>query len=86
MLKILNIKKYAAAVFCAALFLSPSFAQEYEHEHELTPEELLELENQEAEAAEENQMLPPELQKNFIIVEPVRPHELRYRRRRPPGA
>ena len=76
MLKILNIKKYAAAVFCAALFLSPSFAQEYEHEHELTPEELLELENQEAEAAEENQMLPPELQKNFIIVEPVRPHEM----------
>ena len=57
MLKNIKLKKYAAAVFCAALFLSNSFAQE----------ELLE---------EQNQMLPPELQKNFIIVEPVRPHEL----------
>ena len=59
MLKNIKLKKYAAAVFCAALFLSNSFAQE-----EL--EDIIE---------EQNQMLPPELQKNFIIVEPVRPHE-----------
>lgn len=77
MLKTIRIKKIAATFLCAALIISLSFSQNNnEDEHELTPEELLELENQEAEEAEKNQILPPELQKNFIIVEPVRVHEL----------
>ena len=76
MLKKNKISKYAAAVLCAAFLLTPAFSQEFGEDHVLTPEELLELENQEAAEAEKKQILPPELQKNFIIVEPVRLHEL----------
>ena len=67
-----QIKKYTAAVFAVVFIMSAGFSQE----HELTPEELLELENQEAAEAEKKQILPPELQQNFIIVESVRVHEL----------
>ena len=67
-----QIKKYTAAVFAVVFIMSAVFSQE----HELTPEELLELENQEAAEAEKKQILPPELQQNFIIVESVRVHEL----------
>ncbi len=70
MLKKNMIKKAAATFLCAAFILTVGFSQE------LTPEELLELENQEAAEAEKKQILPPELQQNFIIVEPVRVHEL----------
>ena len=63
--KISTIRKCAAAVMCAAILLTPAFSQEHEHEHEeFTPEE----------APQEE--LPKELQQNFIIVEPVRVHEL----------
>ena len=71
-----TIKKYAAAVMCAAFILTPVFSQEHNDVPELTPEELLELENQEALATAEKEKLPQELQQNFIIVEPVRVHEL----------
>ena len=70
MLKKNMIKKTAATILCAAVILTAGFPQE------LTPEELLELENQEAAEVEKKQILPPELQQNFIIVEPVRVHEL----------
>ena len=65
------LKKIVASVFCAVFIFLSMYAQE-----ELTPEELLELENEEQKDAEKNQILPPELQQNFIIVELVRPHEL----------
>ncbi len=69
------IKKYAAFFVCA-LFLTSAFSQENGQELEITPEELLELENEEARQAAEREKLPQELQQNFIIVEPVRVHEL----------
>ncbi len=71
-------KKIAAAALCAALILNPAFSQEYGHgaEPELTPEELLELETAEEQKALQKEKLPQELQQNFIIVEPVRVHEL----------
>ncbi len=73
-------KKYAATFMAAALILTPAFSQEHGHgndqNQELTPEELLELENAEALAEEEKEKLPQELQQNFIIVEGVRVHEL----------
>ena len=73
-----KIRKFAAAFLFAALLLSPAFSQEIETnpEHELTPEELLELENAEEKQRAEKDRLPQELQQNFIIVEPVRVHEL----------
>ena len=70
-----QIKKCAAAVLFAALILNPVFSQDNGHE-ELTPEELLELENAEETKAAEKEKLPQELQQNFIIVEPPRVHEL----------
>ena len=69
-------KKYAAAVLCAAFILTPVFSQEHIDEPELSPEDLLELENQEEKIAAEKEKLPQELQQNFIIVESVRVHEL----------
>lgn len=69
-------RKLAVAFLCAAFILSPLLSQEFGEENELTPEELLELENQADAEAEKKQILPPELQQNFIIVEPVRPHEM----------
>ena len=73
-----TIKKYAAAFALSALILSPAFSQELDSdsEDELTPEELLELENAEENQKAEKDRLPQELQQNFIIVEPVRIHEL----------
>ena len=75
-----QFKKYCAALLCAACFLNPVFSQEYDpdhnHDYELTPEELLELENAEQNAASQKEKLPQELQQNFIIVESVRVHEL----------
>ena len=75
-----QFKKYCAALLCAACFLNPVFSQEYDpdhnHDYELTPEELLELENAEQNATAQKEKLPQELQKNFIIVESVRVHEL----------
>ena len=69
-----QIKKCTAVILAAAFIISSVFSQE--HEHELTPEELLELENQATAEEEKKQILPPELQQNFIIVESVRVHEL----------
>ena len=75
-----QFKKYCATLLCAACFLNPVFSQEYDpdhnHDYELTPEELLELENAEQNAASQKEKLPQELQQNFIIVESVRVHEL----------
>ena len=72
-----KIKKCAAVILSAAFILTPAFAQEYSDGHEeLTPEELLELENEAQKAEEQKEKLPQELQQNFIIVEPVRVHEL----------
>jgi oligopeptide transport system substrate-binding protein len=75
-----QFKKYCAALLCAACFLNPVFSQEYDpdhnHDYEFTPEELLELENAEQNAASQKEKLPQELQQNFIIVESVRVHEL----------
>ena len=73
-----KIRKFAASALCAAVILSPVFSQEYndEPDHELTPEELLELENAEENQRAEKDRLPQELQQNFIIVESVRVHEL----------
>ncbi len=71
-----NIKKYAALFFMAGLVISSAFSQEQEASPELTPEELLELENEEAKEQAQNEKLPQELQQNFIIVEPYRIHEL----------
>ena len=66
-----------AALFTSAVFiLGPAFSQENNPEQELTPEELLELENAEELNAAEKDKLPQELQQNFIIVEPLRLHEL----------
>ncbi len=64
-----KIKKYAAAVLFAALLLSPVFSQE-------SDSELFELEHPEEVQRAEKDRLPQELQQNFIIVEPVRVHEL----------
>lgn len=71
-----KIKKNIVVLFCAACILTPSFSQESGGEHELTPEELLELENAEQNEAEQKEKLPQELQQNFTIVEPVRVHVL----------
>ena len=71
-----SIRKYAAAVLCAAFVFNPVYSQESERDKELTPEELLEMENQEEQKTAEKEKLPVELQQNFIIVEPVRVHEL----------
>ena len=77
----LKIKTFIVLFIFGALLSTPVFAQ---HNHDegtgedgdLLPEELLELENQEAASAEKKQMLPKELQQNFIIVESVHQHEL----------
>ena len=80
--KIKKYSRYAAVLLCAAFLLNPLFAQsqeqgsEPESEHELTPEELLELENAEENQRVQKDRLPQEMQQNFIIVEPVRVHEL----------
>lgn len=73
-----SIKKSAAALLLAAAIMSPAFSQEADpnSEGELSPEELLELENAEENQKAEKDRLPQELQQNFIIVEPVRVHEL----------
>ena len=72
-----KIKKTAVIIFFAAFILTSSFAQENpEGQEELTPEELLELENAEEKKEAEKDRLPQELQQNFIIVEGVRVHEL----------
>lgn len=75
-----KIKRCAAVLFCAAFILRSGinnlFAQEHGSEGELTPEELLELENAEERVLQEKEKLPQELQQNFIIVEIARPHEL----------
>lgn len=75
-----TIKKFSAAVLFATFIFSPVYSQEFgedpDYGQELSPEELLELENEQQNEAEKNQILPPELQQNFIIVELVRPHEL----------
>ncbi len=78
--KIRKIKKNAAVLFCAAFILNSAhntlYAQEYGSDGELSPEELLELENSEERENQEKEKLPQELQQNFIIVEMLRPHEL----------
>ena len=72
-----NLKKYTAAIFFAAIILNSAFGQDNGHNHEeLSPEELLELEAAEEAQSLQNEKLPQELQQNFIIVEPVRVHEL----------
>ena len=72
-----NLKKYTAAIFFAAIILNSAFGQDNGHNHEeLSPEELLELEAAEEDQSLQNEKLPQELQQNFIIVEPVRVHEL----------
>ena len=73
-----TIKKYFVALVCAAYLLIPVSAQDFSEgqEQELTPEELLELENEESGTDHKKDKLPQELQQNFIIVEPVRVHEL----------
>ena len=73
-----TIKKYFVALVCAAYLLIPVSAQNFSEgqDQELTPEELLELENEESGADHKKDKLPQELQQNFIIVEPVRVHEL----------
>lgn len=72
-----KIKKTAAIFFFAVFILTPFFAQNNPGEQEeLTPEELLELENAEEKKEAEKDRLPQELQQNFIIVEGVRVHEL----------
>ena len=75
-----TIKKISTALLLAGFIFSPVYSQEFgedpEHGQELSPEELLELENEQQNEAERNQILPPELQQNFIIVELVRQHEL----------
>ncbi len=78
MLKKMQIRKSAAAVLCAAFLLNPVISQEKGQgsEPELSPEELLEMEAAEEKKASEKEKLPQELQQNFIIVEPVRVHEL----------
>lgn len=79
-IKIRKIKKNAAVLFCAAFILNSAYntlyAQEYGSDGELSPEELLELENSEERENQEKEKLPQELQQNFIIVEMLRPHEL----------
>ena len=79
-IKIRKIKKNAAVLFCAAFILNSVhntlYAQEYGSDGELSPEELLELENSEERENQEKEKLPQELQQNFIIVEMLRPHEL----------
>lgn len=74
-----NRKCIAAAIF-ATLLLNQAISQEMPFEHspepELSPENQLELENQQELEEQRKQILPPERQKNFIIVEPVRVHEL----------
>ena len=69
-------KKYAAAILVAALIFFSAYTQDNGHERELTPEDLLELENEAQMEAENKEKLPQELQQNFIIVEPNRVHEL----------
>lgn len=78
MLKIINRKKIAATIMCAAFILNQGISQHNEkgQEGELSPEELLEMEAAEEQKANQQEKLPQELQQNFIIVEPVRVHEL----------
>lgn len=78
MLKKMQIKKTAAALLYAAFILAPLISQDQGHgqEGELTPEELLEMEAADEKKAADKEKLPQELQQNFIIVEPVRVHEL----------
>ena len=71
-----TIRKIAASFFLLAFIMQSGFSQENMQEPELTPEELLELERAEESKAAEKEKLPQELQQNFIIVEPVRVHEL----------
>ena len=73
MLKI--TKKTLVSLICASLIL-PLFSQEFNSDPELSPEELLELENARELESENKDKLSAELQQNFIIVEPLRPHEL----------
>ena len=70
-----NLKRYTVSLLCA-LLIFPVFSQEYDSNPELTPEELLELENAEEQESEKKDKLSAELQQNFIIVEPMRAHEL----------
>lgn len=70
-----NLKKIVVSLLCTSL-LFPLFSQEFGPGQELTPEELLELENAREREAEDKDKLSAELQQNFIIVEPLRPHEL----------
>ena len=73
-----TIKKSIAAIFFAAIILNSASGQEkgQSPESELSPEELLEMEAAEEKKASDKEKLPQELQQNFIIVEPVRVHEL----------
>ncbi len=73
-----KIRKGAGFFLIATLIMAHGFSQEHElnPNQELTPEELLELENAEEKKTLEAGKLPKELQQNFIIVEPVRLHEL----------
>ena len=70
------IKKSVSVFLFAALIITSGFSQENDQNKELTPEELLELKNEEEQKAADKDKLPQELQQNFIIVEPVRIHEL----------
>lgn len=65
-----NTLKKAALAFIFISCLTGIYAQELELEEEL------ELEQLEAQEEEKQKTLPPELQKNFIIIESVHPHEL----------
>ena len=73
-----TIKQFVSFLCCAAISLTSVFAQGNGNDQvpELSPEELLELEAAEEKNAAEKEKLPAELQQNFIIVEPVRVHEL----------
>ena len=52
-----SIRKYAAAVLFAAFVFNPVYSQENGHDQELTPEELLELENQEEQKTAEKERI-----------------------------
>ena len=69
-------KKFSVALLCGAFITTSFFAQALGEEHEITPEELLEMESEQEKEELKKQILPPELQQNFIVVELVRPHEL----------
>ena len=73
-----TIKQFVSAAFCVVFILTSVYSQDSGNDpmSELSPEELLELEAAEEKNAAEKEKLPAELQQNFIIVEPVRVHEL----------